>query len=211
MSPANTSDDLPLPDGPTTATKHAPAPARRVRGSRHRGRRKKPRPPRGTAPNPGKGRSTRGLLGRGDRLAAQRGAERLEALRLLADALPLAEINPSQKLQKPGRRRIAARHQHRDDREGRLAGLADQRELALILLGIAEPMRADQDGDGLGAADRVFERRNPAQARTKRAAVEKGAEALLVEPAVQLRCGGAVAAGVAEKNIVSPPLPMTRP
>jgi len=63
-------------------------------------------------------------------------------------------------------------------------------------------MLADEDGDGLGSADRVFERRDPSQARPKRAAVEEGAEALGAEPAVQLRGSAAVAMGVAQKDIV---------
>jgi hypothetical protein len=63
-------------------------------------------------------------------------------------------------------------------------------------------MLADENGDRLRAADRVLERRDPAQAWTKLAAVEEGAEALGAEPAVQFRSGGAVAMGVTQKNIV---------
>lgn len=64
-------------------------------------------------------------------------------------------------------------------------------------------MLADQDGDGLGAADRVFERRDPSEARTKLAAVKKGAKALGGQPAVQLRSGGPVAVGVAQEDIAA--------
>ena len=173
-SPANTSEDLPLPEGPDDGDEAMLLHPRDEFADRIIPATEKSRVlfvERLQTPVRTDRRAD--CLAVGDRLAAQRGAERIEALHLLTDALPFAEINPGQKLQKPGRRRIASRHQHRDDREGGLAGLADQRELALILLGIAEPMRADQDGDGLGAADRVFKRRNPAQARTKRAAVEK--------------------------------------
>src|SRR5208337_3399236 len=51
------------------------------------------------------------------------------------------------------------------------------------------------------AADRLFECRNPAQARTKRASVEECAEALGAKPAVKLRSGVTVAAGVAYKDV----------
>ncbi len=138
----------------------------------------------------------------GDCLAAQRSAKGGEIVGLLKDARAFAEVDPGKKLQEPSRRRIAAGHRDRNHRECGVAGLPDQRELALILLGVAEPMRADQDGAGLGSSDRVLERRHPPQARAKLSAVEEGAEALGAEPSVQLRGGGAVAAGVAQENIV---------
>ena len=67
-----------------------------------------------------------------------------------------------------------------------VAGLPNERKLPLILLGVADPVRAHEDRDGLGAADRLFQRRDPPQARAKRAAIEEGAEAPRAEPAVQL-------------------------
>ena len=141
--------------------------------------------------------------GGGDRLAAQRGAKVGEAVRSAQGRLsPLLRSTQVRSCKEPGRRGIAARHQHRDHRERGVAGLPDERELALILLGVADPVLADEDRDGLGAADRLFERRNPPEARAKRAAVEEGAEALRAQPAVQLRRGGVVAAGVADKDVV---------
>ena len=71
-----------------------------------------------------------------------------------------------------------------------VAGLSNERELPLILLGVADPVLADKNGDGLGAADCLFQRRDPPEARAKRAAVEEGAEPLRAQPAVQLRRGG---------------------
>jgi len=46
--------------------------------------------------------------GRRNRLAAQRGAERFEAVGLLTDICPFAEVDPGEELQEPGRRGIAA-------------------------------------------------------------------------------------------------------
>ena len=66
---------------------------------------------------------------------------------------------------------------HRHDREGRIAGLADQGEFAFVLLGVAEP-RADQHDHRLGGTDRLFQRRNPGQARCKIAAIKERGQAL---------------------------------
>ena len=148
-------------------------------------------------------------LGRCNRLAAKGGAKRGKAIGLLKDARSLAEIDPGQKLQKPSWRRRAARHQHRDHRKRRLASLADQREFALILLGVADAVLAEKDGDRAGTVDRVFKPRNPSKARSKLAAVIKGGQALGAQPTVQFRRAGFVAAGVADKYVVAPP-PMTK-
>ena len=135
-------------------------------------------------------------------LAAQRSSKGFKALGLLKDARALPEIDPGQKLQEPGRRRIAARHQNRDHREFWVSGLPNERELPLILLSIADPVLADENGHSFRAADCLFKRRNPPEARPKRVAVEEGTETLRAKPAVQLPSGGFVAASVADKDVV---------
>jgi hypothetical protein len=52
------------------------------------------------------------------------------------------------------------------------------------LLGVTDPVASYKDGDGIGAADCVFERRNPAKTRTKLAAVKERVEALGAEPSI---------------------------
>src|ERR1700722_20691964 len=113
-------------------------------------------------------------VGGGEGVAAQCGAEGFEAFRLLPDGLPLAKIDPGQELQEPGRWRFAARHQHRDHRKFLVTALPNQCEFTLVLLGVANTVAADEDRDRLGAADCVFEGRDPPEASAKRAAVEKG-------------------------------------
>jgi hypothetical protein len=56
-------------------------------------------------------------------------------------------------------------------------------------------MLADEYGNSLGAADRVFKRRYPSDSWTKLAAVKEGAKSLVAEPAVQLR-GGSLASSL---------------
>ena len=58
--------------------------------------------------------------------------------------------------------------------------------LALVVLAGADPVLADDEGDGLGSADRIFERRDPSKARTQRTAFEESCEDLGGQPAVQL-------------------------
>jgi hypothetical protein len=87
---------------------------------------------------------------------------------------------------------------------GNLAGLMRMRlPLALLVMGGADPVLADDEGDGLGSADHIFERRDPSEARTRRTAFEESCEALGGQPAVQLRSGGPVAVGVAQEDIVA--------
>src|SRR5208337_2878305 len=112
------------------------------------------------------------------------------------------EVDPGDEPQEAGCRLLAAGHQDRDHREGGLAGLADERELPLILLDVADPVRPDENRSGARAADRLFERRDPAQAGAERAAVEEGAQALLTEPAVQLHGDVAVAVGIADEDVI---------
>ena len=64
------------------------------------------------------------------------------------------------------------------------------------------PVRPDENCNGARATDRLFERRDPAQAGAKRAAVEEGAQALLAEPAVQLHGDVAVAVGIADEDVI---------
>jgi len=140
--------------------------------------------------------------GGGESLAAQQGVKLGEVVGLLKNACAFAEIDPGEELKEPGRRGVAAWHQDEDYRERGVRGLPNEREFALILLGIAKPVLAYQDGHGLRAADCLFQRRKPPKARAKRSAVEEGSEALGAKPAIQLSRGNFIAAGVAEKDVV---------
>ena len=135
-------------------------------------------------------------------LAAKCGAERGKAVRLLKNTRRFAEIDPGLKLQKAGWRRFTTRDEHRNHRERGLVGLTNQGELALILLGVADPMLAKENGDGAGAVDGLFERRDPRKPWAEFAAVKEGGEALAAKPSIQFRRGGGIAAGVADKYVV---------
>jgi hypothetical protein len=108
-----------------------------------------------------------------NRFAAKCGAERGKAAGLLKNTRCFAEIDPGQKLQKAGWRRFTTRHKHRNHRKLGVVGLTNQGELALILLGVANAMLAEEDGDGAGAVDGLFERRDPWETWTKFAPVKK--------------------------------------
>jgi hypothetical protein len=62
-------------------------------------------------------------------------------------------------------------------------------------------MLAQENGDGTGAVDGLFEHRDPRKTWTKFAAVKEGGEALVAKPTIQLRRGRSVAAGIAQKNV----------
>ncbi|VFU10525.1 protein of unknown function [Methylocella tundrae] len=140
---------------------------------------------------------------RRDRLSMNGLAKERQAVLLRQHRGAPAEVNPGQKLQKAGWRVLAARHEHRNHRKPVIAHLPHQSELTLILLGVANPVGTDEDGDSIGLSNRVFERRDPAKTRAKLTAVKEGTEALGAQPAVQLRRGGSVAAGIAQENIVA--------
>ena len=128
-------------------------------------------------------------------------AKSFQAVHLLENIAASAQIDPGKELQKTGRRIIAAGHEHRDNREPFVTGLPHQSKLALILLGVAKSMASDKDGDSVRAADRIFERGDPAKARTQFASVKKGVETLGAQPAIQLCCRRSVATGVAQENV----------
>ena len=94
--------------------------------------------------------------------------------------------HPGQQLQETGGGLHATRQQDRDDREPGLARLAHQRQLALILLRVAQSVRAYQQRHRPGAPDRLLERRHPAQPGPQLAAVEEGVQTLASEPLVEL-------------------------
>ena len=74
----------------------------------------------------------------------------------------MREVDPGEDLEKIERtigRRFGQDHRH--DREGRIAALADKGEFALVLLGVTEPVRSDQHDRRLGGADGLFQRPNP--------------------------------------------------
>ena len=76
---------------------------------------------------------------------------------------------------------------HRHDREGRIAGLADKGEFTFVLLGVAEPARPDQHDRRLGCADGLFQRANPGQPRRKIAAIEERLQTLRAQDRIDLR------------------------
>ena len=80
-------------------------------------------------------------------------------------------------------------------------GLPDQRELAFILLGVAD-LVLEQDGDGLAAPDGVFDCRHPGLARIEIDAVDERVQALFVaEPDVKLLGDRGVATRVAQEDV----------
>ena len=86
----------------------------------------------------------------------------------------MGEVDPgedSEKIERTIGRGLGQDHRH--DREGRIAGLADKGEFAFVLLGVAEPARPDQHDRRLGRADGLFQRANPRQTRRKIAAIEE--------------------------------------
>src|SRR5262245_42445579 len=65
------------------------------------------------------------------------------------------------------------RQDHRHDRKSRIARLAEQGEIALVLLGVAETARADEDNGRLAGSNCLFQRANPAQTGWKVVAIEE--------------------------------------
>ena len=111
-------------------------------------------------------------------LAADRREQSRQRVRRLGHVRGLGKVDPGQQMEKVerpvGRR---SRQHHRDDRERRIAGLPDQRELSLVLLRVAEP-RAEQHDHRLGGIHRPFERRDPRQARCELTAVDERDQAV---------------------------------
>jgi hypothetical protein len=71
------------------------------------------------------------------------------------------------------------------------------------LLGVADPVASDKDGNGVGATDCVFKRRDPTETRSKLASVKESMNATGAEPLVQIRRQSSVDLGVAQKNVVT--------
>jgi hypothetical protein len=71
------------------------------------------------------------------------------------------------------------------------------------LLRVTDPVASNKDGDGIRAADCVFQRRDPTKTWTKLILVKERAEATIPEPTVQLTRRKRVAAGIAQKNVKS--------
>jgi hypothetical protein len=80
---------------------------------------------------------------------------------LQKNAVVSAQVDPSHKLEKPGWWGLTAGHQDRNDRETAISCLSDKSEFALVLLSVANPVASNKDGNGIGAADCVFERWDP--------------------------------------------------
>src|SRR5262249_42324660 len=80
-------------------------------------------------------------------------------IRHLCDA---REIDPGKEVQKIERSVGRSFWQdHRHDWERRIAGLADNRKLAFVLLGVAKPAWPDQNDHRLGCVDGLFQRADP--------------------------------------------------
>src|SRR5277367_5940701 len=65
---------------------------------------------------------------------------------------------------------------------------------------IADPVLSKQNSDGTGAGDGFLDRGDPPKARTKLTSIKESAQTFGAEPSVQVRSGGSVAAGVADKK-----------
>ena len=115
----------------------------------------------------------------------------------------MGEVDPgedSEKIERTIGRGLGQDHRH--DREGRIAGLADKGEFAFVLLGVAEPARSDQHDRRLGCADGLFQRANPRQTRRKIAAIKEGLQALVTQDRIDLRRVARVRARVADEHVV---------
>jgi hypothetical protein len=129
---------------------------------------------------------------------ARRNAGGGKAVGLLKDGRVLAQVDPGQKLEEPGRWRGAARHQHRDRWKRRLPCLAHYGEFALVLLGVADPMLTDKDDERPMASSRAGTHGRPGRSLLRSKKVEKPWS---LQPIVQLRRGSLVAAVIAGEHI----------
>ena len=153
------------PTGRRRRRTRAPARVRRVRRSRRRGRRRTPRLPRGTAPGPGRGKSTPGWRRpRPARREARRGG--LRGLGLLEGRSPLLRSTQvrSSRTRSAGDRSPAS---DRDHRKVGVAGLPDRARTRARIAGCCRSLLADEDRDGACTPDRLFESRHPPQARSE--------------------------------------------
>jgi hypothetical protein len=68
---------------------------------------------------------------------------------------------------------VVSGQDHGHDGEGRIARLADQGEVAFVLLGVAEPARPDQHDRSLGCPDGLLQSLQPGQTRRKAAPIKE--------------------------------------
>ena len=203
IRPARTTDDLPLPDAPTTATngwRASVAASVSVKAAR-------PKKNGSSSSRNGPQAAVGADLGadgfdllqreRPRRLPANGGGQDLER-RFVRGAR--RQIDPGVELEE-AQRRIGAGEQHRDDRKARLPPLPVERQIPLPLLPGAEAFGTEEDGDGAAGRERPLQRLRPRLSGGEIPAVEEDADAAIVQAPGDLRHRRMIDRVIAEEDV----------